>query len=181
MSTDTQLNSDFRAPQEGKKLPKAVADGIGGMILAVAEIAATPEEVFHALTTDEIIQWWRYPGQYYQKDWQADLKVCGSWSVTVVLADGNEVRGFGEFCELDFPHKLVMTRRFSTHPFQGDRETTITYHFQPTAHGTLLTMRDEGFIGRPSAANGNAGVWEKVLGWLDAYFVQIKAPLSTTR
>jgi uncharacterized protein YndB with AHSA1/START domain len=176
MSTDIQQITDFRAPREGKRLPKAVADGIGGMILAVAEIEATPEQVFHALTTSEVEQWWRYPGQYFQKDWQADLQVCGAWSVMVELADGNEVRGFGEFCELSFPHKLVMTRRFSAHPFQGDRETTITYHFQPSAHGTLVTMRDEGFIGRPAAVYGNADIWEKVLGWLDDYFIRIKQP-----
>jgi hypothetical protein len=30
-------------------------------------------------------------------------------------------------------------------------------------------VRDEGFIGRRDAAYGNAEIWEKVLGWLDAY------------
>jgi len=79
------------------------------------------------------------------------------------------VRSGGEFAELNFPNKLVMTRRFDSHPFQGDRETTITYHFDPTPVGTLITVRDEGFIGRPTAAYGNAEIWEKVLGWLDDY------------
>ena len=160
---------DFRAPSESKQAPKSVADGIGWMILGVAEIGGTPEQVFNALTTDEVTKWWKFPGTYFQKDWKADLRVCGAWSVTVELADGNEVHAIGEFCEIDFPHKLVMTRTFDKHPFLGDRETTITYRFDPSPHGTLLTIRDEGYVGRGQAAYGNAEIWEKVMGWLDVY------------
>jgi uncharacterized protein YndB with AHSA1/START domain len=139
------------------------------VILAIAEVSGRPEQVFNALTTNELENWWKYPGFYYQKDWKADLTVCGAWSVTVQLVDGNSVRGFGEFCELNFPNKIVMTRRFDAHPFLGDRETTITYRIEPSSYGTLVTVRDEGFIGRSQAAIGNAEIWEKVLGWLDNY------------
>ncbi len=75
----------------------------------------------------------------------------------------------GEFCEIEFPDKIVMTRKFDRHPFQGPRETTITYRLEPSPHGTLVTVRDEGFIGRSLAAYGNAEIWEHVLGWLDAF------------
>jgi uncharacterized protein YndB with AHSA1/START domain len=88
------------------------------------------------------------------------------------LNDGKLVHGFGEFCELSFPNKIVMTRRFDSHPFLGDRETTITYRLEPSSYGTLVTVRDEGFKGRSQAAFGNAEIWEKVLGWLDSYLAQ---------
>jgi hypothetical protein len=88
MTTESSNKADFRAPTTSKRLPRAVADGIGGMILAVAEIAGTPEQVFRALTTNEVEQWWKFPGVYHQKDWKADLRVCGPWSVTVELVDG---------------------------------------------------------------------------------------------
>ena len=101
------------------------------MILAIAEVGGTPEQVFHALTTKEVEKWWRYPGVYHQKDWKADVMQCGAWSVTVELVDGNG-SWFGEFCEISFPDKIVMTRRFSAHPFLCDRETTITYRLQPS-------------------------------------------------
>ena len=169
MTQEAAEKPDFRAPTEAKRAPRAVADAAGGMILAVADLAGTPEQVFRALTTDEVERWWTFPGVYRQKDWKADLRVCGPWSVTVELADGQQVHAWGEFCELDFPRKLVMTRRFDAHPFQGERETTITYRFEPSEHGTRVTVRDEGFVGRPQAANGNAEIWEKVLGWLDGY------------
>ena len=167
--TDSNEKADFRAPTASKRIPRAVADGAGGLIIAVADVSGSPERAFHALTTSEVEQWWKFPGHYHQKDWRAELRVQGPWSVTVELADGNLVHAWGEFCELDFPKKIVMTRRFDAHPFLGERETTITYRFEPTPGGTLVTVRDEGFIGRSEAAYGNAEIWERVLGWLDAY------------
>lgn len=169
VSIDSETKPDFRAPARSKRVPRAVADGAGGTIIAVAEVAGPPERAFNALTTSEVEHWWKWPGQYHQKDWKADVRVCGPWSVTVELVDGTQVRAWGEFCELSFPNKLVMTRRFDAHPFLGERETTITYRFEPSAHGTLVTVKDEGFIGRAEAAHGNAEIWEKVLGWLDAH------------
>jgi uncharacterized protein YndB with AHSA1/START domain len=173
MTTESKTQYDFRAATEGKKAPKAVADGEAGMILALAEVSGTAEQAFRALTTDEILKWWRFPGTYHQKDWKADLHVRGAWSITVELEAGGEVHANGEFCEIDFPRKLVMTRKFDNHPLQGSRETTITYRFEPSRHGTLVTLRDEGFIGRSEAAYGNAEIWEKVLGWLDAYLERL--------
>ena len=165
----TERKNDFRAPSEARYEPRAVAHAPEGIIFAVADVAGTPEQAFRALTTDEVERWWAMPGMYRQKDWKADLRVTGAWSVTVELTTGETVYASGEFCELDFPRKLVMTRRFSAHPFLGDRETTITYDFLPSPHGTRISVKDEGFIGRSEAAFGNAQIWEKVLSWLDAY------------
>ncbi len=162
------MKKDFREPTVAKKAPRAVADDAQGVILCVSDVNGTPEQVFNALTTNEVEKWWQ-SDVYFQKDWKADLRPCGAWSVAVQWQDGSSNRGFGEFCELSFPHKIVMTRRFDKHPFQGDRETTITYRLEPSPYGTRVTIREEGFIGRSQAAYGNAEVWEKVMGWLDGY------------
>jgi uncharacterized protein YndB with AHSA1/START domain len=130
------------------------------MILAVADIAGSPERVFHALTTNEVEQWWAMPGVYRQKEWKADLRVCGPWSVAVETVDGGTVRA---------------------NTFQGTRETTITYRFEPSPYGTRVTVRDEGFIGRSEAAYGNAEIREKVLGWLDAYLARDSVSSRTRR
>jgi uncharacterized protein YndB with AHSA1/START domain len=163
------VKTDFRFPSGAKMAPRAVADGGGGTILAVADISATPERVFDALSTDEVERWWRAPEYYFQRDWKGDLRVAGPWSVAVVWPDGNVVHADGEFCEVSRPDKLVMTRRFDGHPLLGPRQTTITYRIERNEGGTRLTVRDEGFIGRAAAAYGNAEHWEHVLGWLDAY------------
>jgi uncharacterized protein YndB with AHSA1/START domain len=164
------MTHDFRLPTASKwSAPRAVADGGGGTIIATAEIAAPPERVFQALTTNEVERWWGHPDFYRQMNWKADLRLRGQWSVTVRFADGSTNSGSGEFAEIDAPRKLIMTRKFDKHPLLGTRETTITYRLDPIATGTRLTVRDEGFVGRSEAAYGNAEHWERVLGWLADY------------
>jgi uncharacterized protein YndB with AHSA1/START domain len=171
MTTEAKSKPDFRLPTVSKwSAPRAVVDAAAGLIIATAEVAAPPERVFRALTTDDVESWWGHPDFYRQTDWKADMQVCGQWSVKVVFVDGNTNVGNGEVAEIDAPRKLVMTRRFEKHPLLGTRETTITYRLDPLPNGTCVTVRDEGFLGRSEAAFGNAEHWERVLGWLDAYF-----------
>jgi hypothetical protein len=62
-------------------------------------------------------------------------------------------------------------------PLLGERETTTTYQLEPSPCGTLVIVREDGFIGRSHAAHGNADNWEKVLSWLDAYLCPKKVGL----
>lgn len=163
------MTTDFRLPTARKMLPRAVADGGGGTIIAVADVDWPPERVFQALTTNEVERWWGHPDYYRWTDWTADLRVCGQWSVVVRFVDGSTNGGSGEFVEIEAPRKLVMTRRLQSHPLLGARETTITYRLDRIPTGTRVTVRDEGFMGRSQAAYGNAEHWERVLGWLDGY------------
>jgi uncharacterized protein YndB with AHSA1/START domain len=169
MTTESTTKSDFRSATASKMPPEAAVDGVAGMILALAEVSGTLDAAFRALTTSEVEKWWTIPGVYHLKDWTADLHARGRWSVTVELNDGTQVHEWGEFCELNVPNKIVMTRRFAGHPLLGERETTATYRLEPSPRGTMVTVREEGFIGRSEAAYGNAENWEKVLGWLDDY------------
>jgi uncharacterized protein YndB with AHSA1/START domain len=169
LTAEAESRIDFRSASESKRAPKAVVDGEAGILLAFAEVSGTPDQVFRALTTDEVEEWWAIPGVYHLKDWRADLRAQGRWSVTVELHDGRQLNEWGEFCEIDVPNKIVMTRRFGANPLLAEREITLTYRFEPSPHGTRVTLREEGFIGRPEAAYGNAENWEKVLGWLDDY------------
>ncbi|HSY16950.1 MAG TPA: SRPBCC domain-containing protein [Candidatus Acidoferrales bacterium] len=166
----TEVKADFRRPNYWKwHAPRAVVDSGAGTIIATVEIEASPERVFRALTTNEVEQWWGHPGFYRWKNWQADLRACGRWSVDVQFVDGNTNGGSGEFAEIEEPRKIVMTRKFEEHPLLGTQETTITYRLDPIETGTRVTVRDEGFIGQSEAAFGNAEHWERVLGWLEAY------------
>lgn len=160
---------DFRAAAAVKRPPKAVADGASGMLLASVEVAATPERTFAALMTAEVERWWTLPGVYRLKDWRADLRPQGDWSVCVALCDGRRFDEWGEICAVEAPNRVVLTRHFGGNSLIGERETTLAYRFEPSPHGTLVTVREDGFLGRPQAAFGNAENWEHVLGWLDAY------------
>lgn len=161
--------NDFRHASSSLRPPKGVADGPGGILLAQVEVPASPESVFDAILTSDVERWWRLSGVYHLEDWQIDLRSQGRWSVNVALEDGRRFDEWGEICEVERPHRVVMTRRFAANPLIGERETTLYYRFEPSPHGTLITVREEGFMGRPDAAHGNAENWEKVLGWLRDY------------
>ena len=169
MTTESKTRADFRSATASKRAPKAAVDGVAGIVVANVEVSGTPDQVFRALTTSEVEQWWTLPGVYHLKEWKADLRAQGRWSVNVELNDGKQLNEWGEFCELDIPSRIVMTRRFGANPLLGERELTLTYRLEPSPHGTLVTVREEGFVGRSEAAYGNADNWEKVLGWLDGY------------
>jgi uncharacterized protein YndB with AHSA1/START domain len=90
MTNESKTNADFRSAGASKKPPKAAVDGVAGLVLANAEVSGTPEQVFRALTTSEVEQWWTIAGVYHLKDWRADLRDRGRWSVVVELNDGRQ-------------------------------------------------------------------------------------------
>src|SRR5215470_18167460 len=87
---------------------RALADLAQGEILATVEIAASPERVFHALASREIVDWWVRPGVFDTREWTGDVRVGGRWQATGV-ARGAPYTLEGEFLEVDPPRKLVQT------------------------------------------------------------------------
>lgn len=104
---------------------RAQAASDGETVLASVEIAAAPERIVRALTTEEVHRGWGTRGVYRPGRWR-----LGS----LCFQDG--VRVQRRVYELD-------------HPTCGRRETTITYRLEPTASGTRVSVRQEGF-GRPN-------------------------------
>ena len=102
---------------------RAVADFSGGYVLATVEIAASPERVFHALASKEIVDWWVRPGVFDTREWTGDVRVGGRWQATGV-ARGQPYILEGEFLEVDPPRKLVHTWHLLGVPGEP---TTVTY------------------------------------------------------
>jgi hypothetical protein len=67
-----------------------------------------------------------------------------SANATVELHDGKQLNEWGEFCEVDVPHKIGMAGRFGANPLLGERETTATYRLEPSPNGTLCRKLGEG-------------------------------------
>jgi uncharacterized protein YndB with AHSA1/START domain len=153
------------------KNERAVTDTEIGMVLATADVAAPPERIFRALTEPkEIEHWWGDDDTYHMRDWIADFRVGGQYTVNVLNADGSVRPASGKFLQIDSPVKLSHTRKYLWEfPVLGRRETTITYRFEPIATGTRVTVRHEGFEGCPDAAYMHAAGWERVLVWLGDY------------
>ena len=62
---------------EIKTHARAVADVIDGLIVASVEIARTPERVFQALSSREVVDWWVNPGVFDTREWSGDVRVGG--------------------------------------------------------------------------------------------------------
>ena len=67
---------------EIKTHARAVADVIDGLIVASVEIARTPERVFQALSSREVVDWWVNPGVFDTREWSGDVRVGGRWSAS---------------------------------------------------------------------------------------------------
>jgi uncharacterized protein YndB with AHSA1/START domain len=147
-----------------RRTARAVIDD--DTVIATVDVAMPPERVFQALNTNEIERWWGSPDTYRMTEWMANLRVGGRWHVAVRHAD-NSLPAGGEFLEIDAPRKIVFTRKYEWEfPQLGQRETTVTYIFDPISTGTRVTVRHEGFTGLREAAEQHAEGWERVLGWL---------------
>jgi uncharacterized protein YndB with AHSA1/START domain len=146
---------------------RSIADLTSGLILAEVEIAAPPERVFRALTeSEEIVRWWGSPEAYRTETWTSDLRPGGTWRAEGRGADGAAFSVGGTFLEVDPPRRLVQTWNAD---WERGHETTLTYQLLATEAGTRLTVRHEGFAGRPDSCESHAQGWNLVLGWLSRH------------
>lgn len=146
---------------------RSIADVVQGSILARIEIAAPPERVFRALTTEELTKWWGSAEMYRTTSFQIDLRPGGAWRSEGVGADGTAFHVGGQVLEVDPPRKLVQTWQPS-----WDSEgppSTVSYQLDPVGNGTRVTLRHTGFGERAAACESHASGWERVLGWLGSF------------
>ncbi len=153
---------------------RSVADVTAGTILATVDIDVPPQRVFAALTDPkELVQWWGSPELYQTTGWEADLRVGGKWKSVGRGADGQPFSVEGEYVEIDPPHRLVHTWRA---PWDGGHLTTVHYRLEATKTGTRVTVRHEGFAGRPDSCSGHADGWQRVLGWVSGFVAPAAEP-----
>lgn len=150
---------------------KPVTNYETGTVVASAQLDVSPQLAYKALTEPAIFeQWWGSDDTYHMKDWIADIRPGGHYTVNVVNADGAISPASGTYLEIEEGVKMVYTRRYDwDFPGLGRRETTITYLLEPFESGTLLTILHKGFTGFDQAARAHADGWERVISWLQAY------------
>jgi uncharacterized protein YndB with AHSA1/START domain len=133
---------------------RSVADLDTGQIIASVEVAASPERVFQALASDDVVDWWVRPGVFDTRAWTGDVRVGGGWRTSGV-GNGHPYVLEGEFVELDPPRKLVHTWRAA----QESAVTTVTYRLDPVHAGTRVTLHHSGFTSSQTCRNTCLG-WE---------------------
>jgi uncharacterized protein YndB with AHSA1/START domain len=147
----------MRPERESAEL-SVVADTQAGHITATIDIAAPPERVFRALTSEEIVDWWVRPGVFDTRTWTGDVRVGGRWRASGLSRGQPYILG-GEYLEVDPPRKLVHTWHLTG---LDKRPTTVTFTLEQVAGGTRLTLLHSGFSSPDRCTNNRVG-WESSL------------------
>jgi uncharacterized protein YndB with AHSA1/START domain len=121
-------------------------DATPGAVRADVEIAATPEQVFDALTDPEqLAEWWGSDDTHRARDWEADVRPGGRFRARTTDADGREGTLAGEYRVVDPPRVLEHTWE----PSWDAAPTVVRYDLVPVPvdgrPGTRLTVTHTGF------------------------------------
>lgn len=133
----------------------AIADAAAGEIVATVEIAAPPERVFEALTSEDIAGWWVRPGVFDTTEWTGDVRVGGRWR-SAGLARGRPYVLEGEYLAVEPPRRLIHTWHLAGTP---QAHSTVEFLLDPIPGGTRITLRHSGITSRDSCMANLAG-WE---------------------
>jgi uncharacterized protein YndB with AHSA1/START domain len=142
------------------------ADTTKGIINGTADINASPERIFRALTTGEQAEWWGQDDLYRTSDYVIDLRPGGRWSCKATGKDGAQSTVGGEYITVDPPRLLEYTWEPSWDNFATSR---VRIELEPRGSGTRLTIRHAGFEGREKMAENHRDGWTRVFGWLSRY------------
>ncbi|HEV3456586.1 MAG TPA: SRPBCC domain-containing protein [Thermoanaerobaculia bacterium] len=149
---------------------RAVADLDAGHLLASVEVAAPPEQVFSALASRAVLDWWVRPGLFDTREWSGEVRVGGRWRASGVAKRGPYVMD-GEFLEVEPARQLVHTWNVAGAP---GAPTTVTYLLERLDAGTRVTLRHSGFTSREVCLNTCLG-WETSFERLEESLSQVPA------
>jgi uncharacterized protein YndB with AHSA1/START domain len=148
-----------------------------GIVTVVADIDASPERVFHALTDPtELPRWWAVEGAYRTGRFENDLRPGGKWKLYIETPErsGGSDSGNpepqtvgGEYITVDPPHVLEFTWSPS---WDGFAVSTVRYDIEATPTGSRITVTHSGFAGRPEMGASHGEGWVRVIGLLARHF-----------
>jgi uncharacterized protein YndB with AHSA1/START domain len=103
-------------------------------------LSASPEDVFAAWTDPALMAQWFYAHPTWTVDVDADVRVGGSYSLTMKSPDGEEFETHGEYREIEPPTRLV----FTWNSYIVDN-TVVTIELRPDGDRTELRLTHELF------------------------------------
>lgn len=160
-------------PRPTSATVQATSDLAQGRVSATVELAAPPERVFRALTSDEIRDWWLRAGVFDTERWGGDWRVGGRWQASG-LGNGRPYSLEGEFVEIDPPRKLVHTWQPVGAP---GMPTVATFLLEALEGGTRLKLHQSGSVAQEVCTNTCIG-WETSFERLAEMLMAERAPSS---
>jgi uncharacterized protein YndB with AHSA1/START domain len=147
-------------------------------ITSEIDIAAPPDRVFQALTTDAELKRWFTSPECPAKFWKMDPRLGGRYSYATVAGSVvvNGVREFechGEILEYDPPRVLVYTWLANWHDDVA-RRTVVRWELTPTKSGTHVKVQHSGLAQEAAARKDYSNGWPGVVEMLKKFVEQIK-------
>jgi uncharacterized protein YndB with AHSA1/START domain len=131
-------------------------------------IKATPDRVFEAWTTPEQMRQWSCPEGLILAEVQTDLRVGGAFLLDMQDPEGGHHTAFGEYREIDPPHRLVYTWDWKQEEHRMG-ETLITVEFNAAGENTEVVMTHEKMPSIEMRDSHNEG-WTSCLDRLERLF-----------
>jgi uncharacterized protein YndB with AHSA1/START domain len=144
-------------------------------VVSEIHIAAAPERVFRAITSDEEVKlWMNQVGPMKLRAWEMDAKVGGSWRYDVVDSSGKGLRGvtefrhWGEIIEYDPPRTLAYTWITNFH-IDPKMKTLVRWELVPKSGGTLVRVTHTGLSPDPEMRKDYGSGWPGLLQEIKNY------------
>lgn len=132
----------------------------------VRQIAARPETVFEAITTEEGLVHWFGPDAGPVLIAEINLRVGGSFRVRFRMLDGSEHECSGKIVALEPPTRLATTWQWLGSESMG--HSRVEYLLRATAQGTELTFTHMQLPDEAAARDHERG-WNGALDKLERY------------
>jgi uncharacterized protein YndB with AHSA1/START domain len=136
------------------------------MIEVRRRFAGTPERVFDAWTEPEALaEWWSASPAHRPGIAEVDLRVGGSYRLSMINGDGDETIVGGEYVEVRRPNRLAFTWSWD----DGATTSLVEIDFEADGDETLVTLRHSGLVTTESIEQHEHG-WNGCLDSLERRF-----------
>jgi uncharacterized protein YndB with AHSA1/START domain len=124
---------------------------------------ASPEEVFDAWTNPEVLRrWWASEPDFKTPVAEVDLRVGGSYRLSMQSPAGALHTVRGEYREVSRPARLVYTWAWEEADGSTGHESTVTVSFQPAGERTAVVIEHTDLPSAESRDRHGVG-WEGCL------------------
>jgi uncharacterized protein YndB with AHSA1/START domain len=107
--------------------------------------AASPEEVFDAWTSPEVLRrWWAVHPEGSTPVAEVDLRVGGRYRLSMEGPDGERHTVIGEYQEVERPHRLVYSWQWELDGGEPGHLSTVTVEFRPAGDRTAVVLEHTG-------------------------------------
>lgn len=129
---------------------------------------ASPEDVFDAWTSPEVMRRWLHPAAGWETpEAEVDLRLGGRVRIVMRRPDGGHVVAQGEYTLIDRPRRLVMTWTFDDDP---SNEQLMELSFSESAGSTRVVLVNTG-ISTDARRDGQDWGWRGCLDRLERLLV----------